>query len=110
MRNYEAVIIISHQLSADRQKELTKKVDDVFSKFGAKINARHDRGKKELGYPMKKHKEGHIFIYDLEMDPSKVDALIRELRLEEALLQIMITFPVAPFTNKLKEEATAGGR
>jgi len=104
MRNYEAAIILVHQATEDRQKELVKKVDSVFSKFGAVIKAHHDRGKRNLGYPMKKHKEGHVFIYDLEIDPSKVADVTRELRLEDQLLQVMISFPVP----KEAETASSG--
>lgn len=110
MRNYEVVLILAHQMSADRQKELVKKVDGIFSKFGAKVQARHDRGKKELGYPMKKHKEGHIYVYDAEMDPSKIDPFIRELRLEDDLLQVMVSLPVSGAKPKASEEAVSSGR
>ena len=112
MRKYEAILILAHQMSADRQKELEKKVDSIFSKFDVKIQARHDRGKKELGYPMKKHKEGHVYVYDITMDPSKVDALSRELRLEEELLQVMVTHPpaVAAAAGKSRDEAVSSGR
>ena len=60
---------------------------------------------------MKKHKEGHVYIYDLEADPSKLDALNRELRLEDDLLQLMVTHPLpAAKQPGSKREVAASGR
>ena len=110
MQTYEAVIILVHQSTEDRQKELMKKVDSVFSKHGALIQAHHDRGKRILGYPMKKHKEGHVYVYDAAIAPTKVSEIVRELRLEDQLLQVMISFPVKKSEVKLEAEAVTSGR
>jgi ribosomal protein S6 len=108
MQSYEAVIILVHHAAEDRQKELVKKVDTIFSKFGAAIRAHHDRGKRNLGYPMKKHKEGHVYIYDVDVEPLKVSDLVRELRLEEELLQVMVAHPIRVAKDSAKEVLTSG--
>lgn len=110
MQTYEAIIILVHQATEDRQKELVKKVDSVFLKFGSVITAHHDRGRRTLGYPMKKHKEGHVYVYDVEITPAKVKDVVRELRLEDQLLQAMISFPVPKSASKEALETIASGR
>ena len=111
MRNYEAVIILAHQSTGDREKDLLKKVDGVFSKFNAKVTTRHDRGKKTLGHAMKKHREGHVYILDFEIDPAQIDGLSKDLRLEEDLLQVMISLPVvSQAAQSAKRELQADGR
>ena len=102
MRNYEIIVILVHEATEDRQKELLKRIDSIFTKTGALVHAVHDRGKRTLGYKMKKHKEGHYYIYDIEQDPAKTADLIRELRLEDELLQVMISHPIE------KKEASVG--
>jgi ribosomal protein S6 len=109
MQPYEAVVILVHHVAEDRQKELVKKVDTIFSKFGSSIRAHHDRGKRNLGYPMKKHKEGHVYIYDVDVEPLKVNDLVRELRLEEELLQVMVAHPIR-VAKEPAQEALASGR
>jgi small subunit ribosomal protein S6 len=105
MRLYEAVIILVHQATEERQKELIRKVDSVFSKYGAVIKAHHDRGRKPLGYMMKKHKEGHFYIYDAEIEPSRVSEIVRELRLEEQILQASVVIPPKK-SSKVSEKET----
>jgi len=59
MRNYEVVLILTFHEGEARQKEIAKSLDAVFEKNSAKVAARHDRGKRQLGYLMQKHKFGH---------------------------------------------------
>ena len=95
MRNYEIVLILTFHDAEARQKEIVKSVDAVFEKNSAKVVARHDRGKRPLGYMIQKHKFGHVHVYDVEMDPAKVADLIRGIRLENEVLQVMASHPVA---------------
>jgi small subunit ribosomal protein S6 len=104
MRNYEVVLILAHETVEDRAKELLKRIEQIFSKSGVLVRAHHDRGRRVLGYSMKKHKEGHVYIYDIEALPERVKDLERDLRLEEKLLQVMISHPL-----KRREDKEAGG-
>ncbi len=110
MRHYEAVLVLAHQTTTDQQKELIKGIEEIFSKFEVKILNRHDRGKKELGYPMKKHHEGHVYICDIEAEPSKIRDLVQQLRLEEKLLQVMVTqAKVSQPTQPTQKESVSHG-
>ena len=110
MRSYEVVLIVVHQVVESRQKELVKRLDSIFAKHQATVQGRHDRGKQLLGYPMKKHNEGHIYIYNVDCEPSKVQEMIHDLRLENDLLQVMFTHPIAQASLRAKKEAVTSGR
>ena len=108
MRNYEIVLILIFHDAEARQKEVTKSLDAIFEKNGAKVAARHDRGKRSLGYIMQKHKFGHVYVYDAQIDPAKVADIVREIRLENEVLQVMVSHPVAkPADAPVKKQVMA---
>ena len=108
MRNYEVVLILTFHDAEARQKEIAKSLDAVFEKNGAKVVARHDRGKRQLGYLMQKHKFGQVYVYDVEMDPAKAADLVREIRLENEVLQVMVSHPVPKsVAEPVKKQAVA---
>lgn len=91
MRMYEGLFIFPPASGPEaRQKEI-ESVEGAIKKFGGVIQEKIEWGKRELGYPLKKNREGHFIILNFQLDSLKVAALREAFTLQESLLKFMIT-------------------
>lgn len=91
MKSYEGIFIFPPESAPDARKAQMKNWDDLFHKFGAEVTQKNEWGRKPLGYPLRKFREGHILVADFKMDPAKAIEFRKSLELFEDLLKFMIT-------------------
>ena len=91
MRAYELVFIVSPDLDQTATQEIVDKVKDWITGEGGKIEKEEDWGRKKFSYMIRSHKEGQYFLFQVEMPPSFVATLERNLRLQEPILRYLIT-------------------
>ncbi len=103
MKKYEGLFIFPPEASGESPKDPTTEVTKWIEKFQGKVLQKTDLGKKTIGHPIKKHKEGKFIVVNFEMDPARAQEFRKELELQETLLKYMITvsdgkakLPVAP--------------
>ena len=91
MRSYEGMFIFPPESAPESGKKQLKNLEDLISKFQGSIVEKIDGGKKPLGYPVKKFKEGYFILLDFQLDSLKMMELRNALTLQEDLLKFMIT-------------------
>ncbi len=87
MKKYEALVIFSPSVTGLDTKNA---FEELAKKSGGNILNRVEMGKRFLGYPVKKSKEGYVVAFDFELMPDKVAELKRSLDLNEDVLKYTI--------------------
>ncbi|MBI4368047.1 MAG: 30S ribosomal protein S6 [Candidatus Omnitrophica bacterium] len=90
MKTYEALVISPSQATAGGQdgKQL---FEEAVKKHTGKILNHTDLGKRILGYPVKKVREGFLTSFTFELSPEKVDSLKGALQLADGIAKFTIT-------------------
>ena len=100
MRQYEAVVFFSSQLVGEKLEELKKGFEEQVRKQGGKVTAQREMGKRPFGYKVKRQTEGLYFVFEFDLDPTKVGDLQKSLALIEGILRFSIlvkeVIPVKP--------------
>ena len=91
MKAYEGVFIFPPESAGDARKAQLKNLDDTIAKFQGSVIQKNEWGKKQLGYPLKKFREGYVLVADFEMPTSQTIEFRKTLELQEDLLKYMIT-------------------
>lgn len=77
--------------------------EEVVKKHEGKVLNRSELGKRFLGYPVKKVREGYFVSFVFELAPEKMDGLKRSLQLAEDILKFtLIVKPKVTFTRSAK--------
>jgi len=93
MRKYEGLFIFPPEVTGESHKDFSAEVTKWIEKFQGKITQKTDLGKKPIGHPLKKFKEGKVLVFNFEMDPARMQEFRKELELQETLLKYMVTIP-----------------
>ena len=88
-KQYECLIIINDSLSEAEKKQADERIAQIFSKSQAKILKKTEWGRKKLGYPIKKAKNGIFFIFYIEVDSELVSKLKTLFGYEVCILKNM---------------------
>lgn len=91
MRAYELVFIVSPELEEEATTEIVDRVSGWITDEGGKINQVEEWGRRKFSYMIGNHKEGQYYLFQVEMEPSLVATLERNLRLQEPILRYLIT-------------------
>lgn len=98
MKKYEGMFIFSPEVSGEARKDPATEITKWIEKFQGKILQKNDLGKKTLGHMIGKYKEGKVFVFEFEMDPSRTQDFRKELELQENLLKYMVSIPAKKAT------------
>ena len=101
MKYYEGFFILPPDATTEARKTQVSGAEGLVQKFGGKVIQRQEVGRRFLGYPVKKFKEGYMMTLDFEMDPASQIAFRNALELHEDILKFMITIKTK------KQEAAA---
>jgi len=89
MRHYELLIVVKPTLSPEEAISKKDAIKDLLEKNGAKIKKVDEMGVRRLAYEIDKHERGNYFVYYYEGDPSNIDEILRNLRIDEDLLRFL---------------------
>lgn len=89
--NYELMVILKPLLPEDIRAGVQKKIESLVKKAKGSVSSQDSWGKRHLAYPIQKHEEGYYIVYDLELDPSKVDTFQKELGLISDVLRFLLS-------------------
>ena len=104
MRSYEGLFIFAPEATTDVRKNQLKNLDDLVAKFKGKVIQKTEWGKKPLGYPVKKFREGYIVVVDYQLDSLKQSEFRNLLLLQEDILKFMITTKASEKKSEKKPE------
>lgn len=92
MKKYEAMFIISSDLSEDVKKGLFTKIKDIITKNNGKVmSADIWSEKRKLYFPIKKYKEGIYYLVNFNANALDIQNISHEYKLNENILRVMIT-------------------
>lgn len=91
MREYELIFIVHPDLDENAFKEIVERVSGWITEGGGQVQKTELWGKRQLAYPIKKHKEGQYVYLQINMEPAFSAQLERNLRLTEPILRFLIT-------------------
>jgi small subunit ribosomal protein S6 len=91
MREYELIFIVHPDLDENAFKEIVERVSGWITEGGGQVLKADFWGKRQLAYPIKKHKEGQYVFLHTSMAPAFSAQLERNMRLTEPILRFLIT-------------------
>lgn len=99
MKTYEVVIILADHLPEDGIDKALKSFQKEIKSFKGKCSSPSRMGRKIFARPQKKMTAGEYILYNVDIDPAKIQQLLARLKLAGELFRIQ-------FYNKSAEVAT----
>ena len=90
-RQYEAVVIVHADASAEDQKAVFKKNAEIIKNYKGRVNHIDTWGKRTFGNPIGKQFKGHYFHVTFEADSQAVAEIERVMRNNEKVLRFQHT-------------------
>lgn len=90
MNNYELTVIIHPDLDEEATNQALEKIKDWIAKSGGKIEKIDNWGKRHLAYEIQKQNEGVYFLHHINMPPTAIADLERNLRILEPVMRYLI--------------------
>lgn len=91
MKRYEGIFIYPPEAGPEVRKNQEKTLEEIVKRFQGAIVQKNEWGRRPLGYPLKKFREGHFWVVDFDMPPANMTELRKTLELQEDLLKFMLT-------------------
>ncbi len=103
MKTYEALVIFPFQMGLEGHQDQKNVFEEIIKKHEGKVLNRNEIGRRPLGYPIKKSKEGYFVSFVFELSPDQVEAFKRSLQLAEEILKFTIVVkPKVDFSRHAK--------
>jgi len=97
MRDYELTLVVSPELTVEKQKEQLEKIKKIIAGLKGEVKRTEEWGKKQLAYPIqpagrqvKKSEMGYYFLWEIQLPEESLEELNQKLRIEEDLLRYLI--------------------
>jgi len=103
--SYEGFFIFPPDHTPEVRKKQDKTLEDLIHKFQGTIVEISEGGRKPLGYPVKKSKEGFFVWVHFQLESLKMNELRHALNLQEDFLKFMITRKLASSPKKVSEKS-----
>jgi len=91
MREYEIVFIAHPDLEESALNDVTEKVKGWVTEAGGSVIKADFWGRRRLAYPIRKQKEGQYILLKVQLDPTSVVAIERNLRFQEPVMRFAIS-------------------
>ena len=101
MRRYEALLIFPPDSASGGSKDEEKRLEELIRRLGGRLLDRTDLGRRPLGYPLRKSREGRLLQCLFEMEPNQIVEFQKVLELDETILKsTVLKSPVPKTTEK----------
>ncbi len=107
MKSYEGLFIFPPDAVVENQKSQADRVEEWIKKFGGIVTEKIELGRRPLGYPLQKFREGAMWAVNFQLDSVKSNDLRKLLELQEDLLKYMITAKVIRSAKKTEQAKPA---
>ncbi|MBV6494893.1 MAG: 30S ribosomal protein S6 [Turneriella sp.] len=89
-KNYELILVLSDK-NADEKTHARDEVESSLTKRGAEVSQKEDWGARRLFHLAKKQDRGHYFYYNFKAEPSAIQQITGDLRVNAGVIKSMIT-------------------
>lgn len=104
MRKYEGLFVFPPEDAPEAWKDEEKRLEETLKRFGGKTFERRDWGRRPLGYPVRKAREGRFLLWNFEMETAQLGEFRKALQLDEKILKSMIVKAAEPRPVREKEK------
>src|SRR5437764_13348861 len=91
LRPYEILVIVDPKPTDEEVATLLTQVGDQAKSLGIEVDKVDNWGKRRLAYDIRKQREGTSAVFEAKAEPSMVNELERQLRLNENVLSLLST-------------------
>ena len=89
-RDYELGFILSPEVNEEQTRAILERVDQIVANHGGQIVRVNQWGRRRLGYPIERHRDGFYVFIDMILTPESVIELDRTLKVSEEVLRHLI--------------------
>ena len=93
MREYEVIVVLKPDLDDEARSQVIERVEGWLGYSedeSTDLTVKH-WGQRNLAYPIEKYTEGYYLLYDLELDPTKISDIERNiLYLDDVLRHLVV--------------------
>jgi small subunit ribosomal protein S6 len=90
MSSYELVFIAAPELDEEGLTAFVQKIVALVQSLGGQLAQIESRGKRQLAYPIRKHREGYYYVAQLQLGKDALKEMERSLKLNEQLVRYLI--------------------
>jgi len=90
MRDYELALVVSPELTAEKQKEKLEKIKKIIASLKGEVKKTEEWGKRQLAYPIRKSEMGYYFLWEIQLPEKSLEEFNQKLKIEEGLLRYLI--------------------
>ncbi len=90
---YEFCVLYPFPFGQKEENELLKGVEELFAEAGGKVLMKDPWGRRGLAYKIGGFTEGNYIVYYVELDPSKLKEIDRQMRILKGVLRHMMVKP-----------------
>ena len=91
MKAYELLFIVDPSIDDETRLATSKRIDNVITSQGGKIDNVEEWGKKKLAYEINGLADGDYTLIDFQADPASIAELDRVMRIMDSVVRFMIT-------------------
>jgi small subunit ribosomal protein S6 len=89
-RDYELGFILNPEVSEEQTRAILGRVEQVVANYSGQIVRVNQWGRRRLGYPIQRHRDGFYVFVDMILTPETVIELDRTLKVSEEVLRHLI--------------------
>ena len=89
-RDYELGFILNPEVSEEQTRTILERVEQVATNYGGQVVRVNQWGRRRLGYPIQRHRDGFYVFIDMILTPETVLELDRTLKVSEEVLRHLI--------------------
>lgn len=89
-RDYELGFILNPEVSEEQTRAILGRVEQVVASYSGQIVRVNQWGRRRLGYPIQRHRDGFYVFVDMILTPETVIELDRTLKVSEEVLRHLI--------------------
>lgn len=105
-KTYEVVVILPETLADDQINKVLKSFEKEVKTLKGTTSSASRMGRKLFARPLKNMTAGEYVLYNMDIDPLKVQSLLDRCKLNEDLFRVQVFNkpPVAPVSHALVED------
>lgn len=103
-RKYEGLFIFPPEEGPEASKEEEKRLEEAIRRFGGRTLERKDWGRRLLGWPIRKAREGRILLWSFEMETRQLEEFRKVIQLDEKILRATLVKASKPKPSKESRE------
>ncbi|MBQ6470085.1 MAG: 30S ribosomal protein S6 [Lachnospiraceae bacterium] len=100
MAKYELALVVNARIEDEKRVAVVKRAQGYIERFGGKVGATEEWGKKRLAYEIQKMHEGYYYFIKFEGQPNTPNDLEQNMRIMDNVLRYLIV--------RLDDEAEIG--